>query len=74
MVKLIRGHSMIPARHDCRLQKENSSGKNLTHITATIVVIVVINISVSPCVRAISGLGKTSIEKKRFLSGIARIT
>ena len=47
MVKLIRGHSMIPARHDCRLQKENSSDKNLTHITATIVVIVVINISVS---------------------------
>ena len=38
---------MIPARHDCRLQKENSSDKNLTHITATIVVIVVINISVS---------------------------
>ena len=54
MVKLIRGHSMIPARHDCRLQKENSSDKNLTHITATIVVIVVINISVS--LYATSGL------------------
>ena len=51
MVKLIRGHSMIPARHDSRLQKENSSGKNLTHITAAIVVIVVINISVS-CVQS----------------------
>ena len=44
-----------PARHDCRLQKENSSGKNLTHITATIVVIVVINISVS-CVQSVAYL------------------